>query len=131
VAHNSFIHSFTELGLLGGTLFTGAFYYALSSFYRLGRQPKPSGDGEVQRLRVYLTAVVVAYAACLLSLSRAYIAPTYLILGTSTAYLGLATAKRPGTLARFNGRLVWKFMVVGAITLAVFYLIVRIFAQYS
>ena len=35
VAHQSFIHCFTELGLIGGTLFLGAFFLALKGMYDL------------------------------------------------------------------------------------------------
>ena len=33
VAHNSYIHAYAELGLFGGTLFVGAFYFALRGLY--------------------------------------------------------------------------------------------------
>ncbi len=35
VAHNSFIHAFIELGLVGGTLFVGLFYFSIVPLYRL------------------------------------------------------------------------------------------------
>ena len=43
VAHNSFIHGYTELGLVGGTLFLGAFYLAAWSLVRLGGKDVPAG----------------------------------------------------------------------------------------
>lgn len=39
VAHNSYIHCYAELGVVGGTLFVGAFYFALYGMYRLKDQP--------------------------------------------------------------------------------------------
>ncbi len=48
VAHHSFIHCFTELGLIGGTLFLGAFYFALKGMYDLRVSPLapvPRGEG--------------------------------------------------------------------------------------
>jgi O-antigen ligase len=39
VAHNSYIHSYTELGLLGGTLFLGAFYLAFLALCRPAQVP--------------------------------------------------------------------------------------------
>ena len=43
VAHNSFIHSYTELGIVGGTLFLSAFYLAIWPLVRLGRRPSCPG----------------------------------------------------------------------------------------
>ncbi|MBI3406897.1 MAG: O-antigen ligase family protein [Planctomycetes bacterium] len=38
VAHNSFLHCFTELGVGGGTLFLGAFYLAVRGLWQLHRE---------------------------------------------------------------------------------------------
>src|SRR5262245_26720922 len=38
VAHNSFLHCFAELGIVGGTLFLGAFYLAVRGLGRLHRE---------------------------------------------------------------------------------------------
>jgi O-antigen ligase len=45
VAHNSFVHAFTELGFFGGALFLGTFVAALVMLYRLRQLPSPSGRG--------------------------------------------------------------------------------------
>src|SRR5262249_42906939 len=34
VAHNSFVHAYTELGILGGSLFFGMFYFAFLGLWR-------------------------------------------------------------------------------------------------
>ena len=50
VAHNSFIHCYTELGLIGGTLFLGAFYYAVKGLFTLRHfSPLPEGEGRPMR----------------------------------------------------------------------------------
>ena len=45
VAHNSFVHCYTELGLIGGTFFLGAFYLPVRALHGLGepgrRSPTP------------------------------------------------------------------------------------------
>lgn len=48
VAHNSFIHSYTELGFVGGTLFLGAFWFAIKGLYDLRNpfNPGPIRQGE-------------------------------------------------------------------------------------
>ena len=41
VAHNSFVHAYTELGIFGGALFLGAFVYPLGTLHRLGVESSP------------------------------------------------------------------------------------------
>ena len=54
VAHNSFIHAYTELGFLGGTLFLGMFYLAVLGLCRLGstvlsgRRSRPAAAAAVR-----------------------------------------------------------------------------------
>ena len=107
VAHNSFVHAFAELGFFGGTLFIGCFY---SGWLGL-KQLKPAGDAysppEVERLRSYMAAILVAYAAGLMSLSRNYVVPTYLILGIIAAYLRM-TPVESGVEGRRSG---YRFLV--------------------
>jgi hypothetical protein len=110
VAHNSYIHCYAELGVFGGTLFIGAFYFALYGMFRMksppaaapGASAKDDGyndpgavedrsgdDAELKRLHPYLMAMLVAYAAGIFFLSRSYIVPTYLLLGLAVVYLRL------------------------------------------
>ena len=90
VAHNSFIHCYTELGLLGGTFFLGAFYLAAWSLVRLGGKGVPPVSPELARLRPYVLAIVVGYAGGLMSLSCPYYIPTYTVLGLASVYIRLA-----------------------------------------
>jgi hypothetical protein len=110
VAHNSYIHCYAELGILGGTLFVGAFYFAVHGLYRLRVQPaavptsteaynnptpaeeRPVADPELERLHPYLMAMIVAYAVGIAFLSRSYIVPTYLLLGLAVVYLRLRSS---------------------------------------
>src|SRR5205085_12241411 len=80
-AHNSFVHAYVDLGLLGGALFAGAFYFALWLPGRLNRLRAGPPDRELQRARPYLLAVLAGYAAGLLSSSRVYTPTTYVLLG--------------------------------------------------
>src|SRR6059058_2955347 len=77
VAHQSFIHCYTELGLIGGTLFLGAFYFALKGMYDLRDANLPGVqatepdniDPELRRLHPFLMGTLVAYTIgiCFLS----------------------------------------------------------------
>src|SRR5271157_2009735 len=81
VAHNSFVHTYVELGFFGGTLFSGAFYLALWGTRRNVYGKLIEGCPEVGRLGTYIFAMVASYCAGMFSLSRPYVVPTYMILG--------------------------------------------------
>ena len=102
VAHQSFIHGFTELGLIGGTLFLGAFYFAIKGMYDLRVAPQPDAqateqpdaiDPELRRLHPFLMATLIAYTIGISFLSRTYIVPTYMILGLAVVYMRLHTTQ--------------------------------------
>src|SRR5262249_32778235 len=76
VAHNSFVHGFTELGFVGGTLFVGGFYYSLSTLARLRGKRAAGLRPELRALRPYLLAILTGYVVGMMSLSRNYIVPT-------------------------------------------------------
>ncbi|MBN9518383.1 O-antigen ligase family protein [bacterium] len=103
VAHNSFVHAYVELGLLGGSLFLGAFLLGGMGLWRI-RPPSPL----LASLRVFVLALLVGYAGGALSLSRCYVVPTYMVLGLADAYLQMAghyatpgAHVRTGDIARF------------------------------
>jgi O-antigen ligase len=92
VAHNSFIQSFAELGVFGGACFLGAFAMAING---VRRTVERESDPQLARLRPYVLGIVAGYAVGLLALSRAYTAPTYLILGIAAAYINLTPRAAP------------------------------------
>ena len=123
VAHNSFLQCYTELGLFGGTFFLGAFCSAALSLMRLGRQPWRTSP-EVIRLRPYVMAMVGAYAAGNLSLSRSYVLPTYLVLGMAAAYIRIAAGRNP--VLRFDRYLVAGLGLATAVVLLILHVVVRL-----
>ena len=129
VAHNSFIHCYTELGFIGGTLFFGAFYLAVREMHRLGGRARLPLDRELRRSRPWLLATVVAYAAGMMSLSRPYVAPTYLMLGLSAAYLRLATARVQAL--HLNRQLGLRLVGVSSLFVFATYLFVRASVRWS
>jgi O-antigen ligase len=131
VAHNSFVHCYAELGFFGGTLFLGAFFSALSGLIRLGRSRVQVPDFELMRLCPYVITMVAAYAAGMLSLSRSYIVPTYMVLGLGAAYLRLASAYLPAPVLPFSGQLALRVVAASAASVVGIYVFVRVFAQYG
>src|SRR5262249_11715338 len=98
VAHNSYVEAYTELGVLGGTLFTGAFVYAAWALIRVGRRLRRAQAPTLARLHPCLLTAVIALMIGMVSLSRNYTSPTYLILGLATAYLRVAGVHAPGAV---------------------------------
>lgn len=89
VAHNSFIHAYVELGLFGGTLFFGCFFFAGMQLYRMGRLTEAIRHDELLRMRPFLCGMLAGWVTSMFSLSRCYVVPTYLVLGTLATYLNL------------------------------------------
>lgn len=89
VAHNSYIHAYVELGVIGGTLFFGCFFFAGLQLYRTLHIPDGILSEDLDRMRPYIVALLVGWGTAIFSLSRCYVVPTYLVLGICAAYLNL------------------------------------------
>jgi O-antigen ligase len=126
VAHNSFVHAFVELGFAGGALFAGAFYLAWWPLVRLKGVRGQLDDPEAARPLPLVTALVTAYVVGILSLSRNYVAPTYLVLGLAAAYLRLAGPPAVLPVTRTGLGLAGRVGLVGACTLGTLYLATRL-----
>jgi O-antigen ligase len=127
VAHNSFVHAFTELGVLGGTFFCGAFYVPLSVLRKTGCRSDARHFGSLQRLRPILLALLTGYIVGLCSLSRCYTESTYLILGLGAAYCTLVMACCPHDAPVLNGAYMKRLMAVAIGVLLFFNVFVRVF----
>jgi hypothetical protein len=86
VAHNSYVHAFGELGLLGGVSYLGAFALTLWTFLRIRRGGHNILDPELRRMYPYLLGGAAAYMVGMLSLSLCYILSTYMILGIAGVF---------------------------------------------
>jgi hypothetical protein len=90
VAHNSYVHAFVELGLFGGTMFFGMFFFSALGLFRLNRPDYEISHEGQARFLPYMAAIGASFAVGLLTLSRCYTVSTLLILGLGAAYLNLA-----------------------------------------
>jgi O-antigen ligase len=131
VAHNSYVHTYTELGLFGGTMFVGAFYAALSGVRRLGRAAVVISDRAVKQWQPYVLAMTGAYCVGMYSLSRSYTMTTYLILGISAAYLHIAEHTASVRAMRFDSEFMQRLVLVGAAGVTALYLFVRLMARWN
>jgi O-antigen ligase len=130
VAHNSYVHAFGELGFFGGAIFLGAFFYALLSLYRLGKGNRWFADPQLGRLRVYLLAGLAGFSASMISISRNYVVPSYLMLGTATVYLQMARTAPPLADLGLSGKLVKQVVFVSIGFVVATYVFVRVFARW-
>ena len=96
VAHNSIVHTFAELGLLGAFLLIGSFY----GFFRATRLLGRSGSADPESLywSGTLSASAIGAVACGFFLSRQYVVVPYILLA-----MGLSRA----TILVPDGRRFW------------------------
>jgi hypothetical protein len=130
VAHNSFLHCFSELGFLGGTCFLGAFVLALWPMHRLGVAGGEVRDPELGRLRPYVLAAVAGYAVGLLTLTICYEVPTYLVLGLAAAYLQIATGPSDTPGHEFGVRTAGTLVIISLFFLVALQMFVYAFVRW-
>jgi hypothetical protein len=131
VAHNSFIHCFTELGLFGGAMFLGACYLSVRGAYMLAKTravmapgSRNKDDSSTAPLGACLIASATGYGVGLLSLSRVYVVPTYLVLGLVTVYVETSPHhSNPSSVFRSN--IFLRLFVVSTAFLAGAYVFIR------
>jgi len=131
VAHNSFVHAFVELGFLGGALFLGAFYVAARSLHQLGARSGEALDPALRGMRPFLMAIVIGYSMGMISLSRCYVVPTYVVLGLVSAYFQVAVCAPTDAIPRMDGRLVRRFAIIGVGFLIFIQLFIRANVHYN
>ena len=128
VAHNSYVHAYTELGVFGGTLFLGVFLIPLGILYRLGAAGRGSLGPTLQDLRPYVLACGAGTVAGMVSLSRVYTLTPYLILGIATAFLGMSGPAAARWCPRLTPRLIAGVFALSVGSLTGMYVFVRLFA---
>jgi len=128
VAHNSFVHAFTELGIIGGSLFLGAFVYTIGTLHGLRVCRSRYTSSESNSLRICLLAAVVGTAAALLSLSRVYTYPAYVVLALATAYFRVSGEQVAARVPPLSGRLWFKVVLYsgGFLVLAHLFVLVSV-----
>jgi hypothetical protein len=131
VAHNSFIHAYAELGLLGGTSFLGMFWLAILGLSRIGSPRYPLVDPELRRLRPYLLAIVISYFVGIMTLSCCYIIPTYTVIGLAAVELRLAQEPLPWPILTGGSRLATRLAAISVGFLVLVHAYLRLFARFD
>ena len=88
-AHNSFVLSFSELGLLGYFGWLGLIVIAVSQLVKLSTLIAISKDQQFKSTYYTLVNALVVYLVCALFLSRTYDVTLYIILGMIGALRGI------------------------------------------
>ncbi len=87
-AHNSFVHTFAELGLTGAFCFVGVFYW-----YFKGLKATPQMTAGAIAWHRALTASGVGSLACMWFLSRQYVIVVYLLVAIGAAAMAIQREK--------------------------------------
>jgi putative inorganic carbon (hco3(-)) transporter len=130
-AHNAFVQAFVELGLLGGTLLLGAYYLAVRYTSGLRVQPVSPAATHLRRAGPFILAITTGYAAGLLSSSRVYVMPTYMILGLACVHQRLSSPFVQQVSRRLDTRLVRDLICLAVCSLIAIYLFVRLTARWQ
>ena len=103
VAHNSFVHTFAELGLIGAFCFVGMFYW-----YFKGLSLIPKDDPEFAPWRRALITSAIGMLACAWFLSRQYIPVLYALVALAACAANLRVPEdRKASLSTSDKDLAW------------------------
>jgi hypothetical protein len=126
VAHNSFVHSTAELGLIGGALYLGIFAISTIALWQLHQNRGEIQDASLRHCLPFVLALVVAYGVSMISLSRCYVVPTYLIAGVAAAYLRFLPQAGRFRLPKFDSLLVKRLAAAEVAMIVVTYLYIKV-----
>jgi hypothetical protein len=129
-AHNSFVHCYVEVGLVGGTFFFATLYLPLRALFSLNRDQATRADPELVRLRPFVLAILAATGVGMLSSTRSYTITSYVIIGLCAAYLRILSDQGQTLLPRLDAKLVRRLAFLSVLTLAGFSTYVRLNARY-
>jgi O-antigen ligase len=131
VAHNTFLHMFGELGLVGGYAFFGAFYVAVWGLLRAWPPGHQVTDPTLRTLRPFIVAAIATYGMGMMSLSRGYEVPTYTLLGIAAVWLMLAHTRPHLPPLRLDRPLMKQILIAGAAYLVAMHIFVRLSVRWS
>lgn len=133
VAHNSFVHAYVELGLPGGSLFLAAFVLAFwgVAVTRPSARLRRNEVAELIPLRPLILGLLASYMTGMFSLSRDYIAPTYLSLALAAVYVRMAAPNGTGQWYEVNGRMLVRIAALGACGFIFLKLFIALFVRYE
>lgn len=133
VAHNSYVHSYVELGFFGGTFFFGCFFFTILALFRVTDPKLHMLDSELRRFAPYMAAIIAGWGVGLFSLSRCYVVPTYMVLGMAATFISIAgpRLRDPCWLVALNKQHLQRWIAASIGYLCFLYLFVKVFARFG
>lgn len=125
VAHNSFVHTFAELGLIGASIFMGMFYW----FFK-GLRSIPDSNPDFVPWRRAMTLSAIGAAVCGWFLSRQYVPIFYLLIAMGASAVQLEVPK-PETTMRTTNKDVMRIVALTIFGVLVVYFSIRTMAIWS
>jgi hypothetical protein len=125
-AHNTFVHTYVELGCYGGVLFVAIFAFSLLSLYALCRDAKLCEDSQLRGASNLLLGAYLAFAAGFMSLSRFSFEPLYLVFGLTTAFIDIIRGRSDYQPPSVNSSTALRAVALGAVALICLYVFMRI-----
>ncbi len=128
VAHNSFVHTFAELGMLGSFFWVGMCYWLVK-----GVLPRPSESApiEIDRWRAPVLLSVMGVLASSCFLSQQYGVVLYTLVGMGACYASIAKAHGADIELRTSSRDVQHIVLITLAGIAATYLSVSLLARGS
>lgn len=133
VAHNSYIHAYVELGFFGGTFFLGCFLFAAYGLFRIQWHRVQITHPELVNMMPYIGALLAGWCMGMVSLSRCYVVPTFVVVAIAASFLNLVQQHSivNGRILRWNAGNSVRLISGSVCTLMAAFLFVRLFANYG
>lgn len=125
VSHNSFIQTFTELGLFGGTIFVGAMLLPILMSREMAKHLPPASGSDLKKWNFTILAIAVGYVVGMCSLTRSYTVPAYLPAALMGALSAIAMRRYPAFRTPLSLALVRRVCMVSAVCIMSFELCAR------
>ncbi len=130
VAHNAFIQTFTELGILGGTLLFGQYFYCVMNLLNLGWRRATVSDPEMRRVQPFVLAAMASFATSEMSLTNPFSLVSYVMFGLSTACVRVADPWPPLPDLELNGRFVRRVVLFSGLFLLSLFVFIKVMVRH-
>jgi O-antigen ligase len=131
VAHNAFVQTNAELGLLAGSLLFGQYFYCLTNLRNLGAKQIKIPDPEMRRVQPFLLAALASFGTSEMSLTNPVCLVAYTMFGLATVGIRLANPSPPLPDLPLSGGLVGRIGVFSGVFLFGLYVFVRLNVHYG
>ena len=118
VAHNSYLQSLVELGLLGGAVFAAVYFFATLMLFKVTWR-RTIVDSDLAEVRPFIIGMIFSQIAAKMSLSQNYQVPTFLFWGLAMAFAKICQTDPP--IEKWYKNPFMMYIVVVAITDIVFF----------